>query len=44
MKFAKNIRNASAHSNSEVNLLNIDASLLNDMRIHDLSSSAILLK
>jgi len=57
MKFAKNIRNAAAHSNpilvnlftpkeflphptqtviSEANLMNIDASLLNDMKIHDL--------
>jgi len=57
MKFAKNIRNAAAHSNpilvnlftpkeflahptqtiiSEASLMNIDTSLLNDMKIHDL--------
>jgi len=57
MKFAKNIRNAAAHSNpilvnlftpkeflphptqtiiSEASLMNIDNSLLNDMKIHDL--------
>lgn len=36
MKFAKDIKTAAAHSNSEVNLMYIDASFLNDMRIHDL--------